>query len=131
MNMIELTTANAADFLRERGWVPDGPVSVTELADGVSNAVWRVEAPGLLAVLKQARGRLGTREAWFSDLDRIWRERDVMVALRPLLPAGVVPDVLASDDENFAFLMSHAPEPFRNWRTMLLAGEVDPRLGES
>jgi 5-methylthioribose kinase len=26
--------------------------------------------------------------------------------------------------------MSHAPEPFRNWRAVLLGGEVDPSLGE-
>jgi 5-methylthioribose kinase len=81
-------------------------------------------------VLKQSRPQLRTREAWFSDIDRIWRERDVMVALRPLLPAGAVPEVLASDPDNYAFLMSHAPEPFCNWRVTLLAGEVDLALGE-
>jgi 5-methylthioribose kinase len=128
--MLLLTADNAADHLRRLGWVGPGPVRVTELADGVSNAVLRVEEPGRLTVLKQSRPQLRTREAWFSDLDRIWRERDVMAALRPLLPAGAVPEVLASDPENYAFLMSHAPEPFRNWRSVLLAGEVDPALGE-
>jgi 5-methylthioribose kinase len=128
--MLPLTADNAADYLRQRGWVGPGAVHITELADGVSNAVLRVEEPGRVTVLKQSRPQLRTREAWFSDLGRIWRERDVMVALRPLLPPGAVPEVLASDPENYAVLMSHAPEPFRNWRTTLLAGEVDPALGE-
>jgi 5-methylthioribose kinase len=127
--MFELTADNAADYLRRRGWLPD-VTRVAELADGVSNAVLRVEAPGRLCVLKQSRPQLRTREAWFSDLERIWRERDVMVALRPYLPPSVVPEVLASDEENYAVLMAHAPGPFRNWRAVLLAGEVDPRLGE-
>src|SRR5262245_24321725 len=127
--MLELTADNASDYLRDRGWLPD-VTRVTELADGVSNAVLRIESPGRLCVLKQSRPQLRTREAWFSDLDRIFRERDVMVALRPHLPQGVVPEVLASDAENFVFLMSHAPEPFRNWRSVLLGGEVDLKLGE-
>src|SRR5262245_1561295 len=127
--MLELTADNAADYLRDRGWLPD-VTHVTELADGVSNAVLRVEAPGRVCVLKQSRPQLRTREVWFSDIGRIVRERDVMVALRPHLPPGAVPEVHASDEANYAVLMSHAPEPFRNWRTVLLGGEVDESLGE-
>ena len=126
--MLELTAANAEAYLRSRGVA--GPIRVTELTEGVSNVVLRVETPERLFVLKQSRPRLRTREDWFSNIDRIWRERDVMVLLRPKLPAGVVPEVLFSDEANYAFAMNHAPEPFRNWRTVLLAGEVNPRLGE-
>src|SRR5260370_27074768 len=128
--MLELTAANVESYLRAHGHVGPGPVRVTELADGVSNAVLRVETPERLFVLKQSRPRLRTREAWFSDIGRIWRDRDVMNLLRPKLPAGVVPEVLFCDEENFCFAMSHAPEPFRNWRSVLLAGEVDLGLGE-
>lgn len=127
--MLELTADNATDYLRRTGWLPD-VTGVTELADGVSNAVLRIETPVGAYVLKQSRPQLRTREAWFSDLGRIWRERDVMTALRPHLPPGVVPEVLASDEANYAVLMSHAPEPFRNWRSVLLAGDIDPKLGE-
>jgi 5-methylthioribose kinase len=128
--MFELTAATAERYLRDRGHVGPELVRVTELADGVSNAVLRVETADRVYVLKQSRPQLRTREAWFSDVGRIWRERDVMLLLRPLLPAGVVPEVLFSDEENFAFAMSHAPEPFRNWRSVLLGGEADPTLGE-
>src|SRR5207253_8333246 len=72
-----------------------------------------------------------TRDAWFSEVGRVWRERDAMRLLRPLLPPGAVPEVLFCDEANFAFAMSHAPEPFRNWRSVLLNGEVDLALGEA
>jgi 5-methylthioribose kinase len=129
--MFELTADNATDWLRRRGQLgADEAAQVRELADGVSNAVLRVETPRRTFVLKQSRTQLRTQAAWFSDLNRIWRERDIMQLLRPLLPGLVVPEVLFSVEEDYAFAMSHAPEPFRNWRTMLLAGEVDASLGE-
>jgi 5-methylthioribose kinase len=128
--MLELTPDNAEQYLREHGFVPSGPVRVTELGDGVSGAVLCVEAGDRKFVIKQSRPQLRTREPWFSDLARIWRERDVMRFLRPLLPSGVVPQILFDDEENYLFGMSHAPEPFRNWRSVLLGGEVDVKLGE-
>jgi 5-methylthioribose kinase len=129
--MFEITPENAETYLRERGFIGPGSVRVTELADGVSNAVLRIETAAGPFVLKQSRPQLRTREAWFSDIGRVWRERDAMRLLRPLLPPGAVPEVLFSDEANFAFAMSHAPEPFLNWRSVLLNGEVDLALGES
>jgi 5-methylthioribose kinase len=128
--MLELTPDNAGEYLQRRGWLPPGQVRITELADGVSNAVLRVEAGAVRFVLKQSRPRLRTREAWFSDVARVWRERDVLRELRPLLPPGTVPDLLFEDPDNFTFAMSHVPEPLRNWRSVLLAGEIDEKLGE-
>ena len=128
--MLELTAENAEEYLRSRGWLPSGPVEVTALADGVSNAVLCVETGEAKFVLKQSRPQLRTRDPWFSDLARIWRERDAMQLLAPLLPPGTVPTVLFSDEANFAFAMSHALEPLRNWRSVLLAGDVDISLGE-
>ncbi len=131
IRMFDVTADNAELYLRRLHRVPPGPVRVTELADGVSNAVLRVETSAGRFVLKQSRPQLRTQEAWFSDVGRIWRERDAMILLRPLLPPEAVPEILFSDETNFAFAMSHAPEPFRNWRTMLLNGEVDFALGEA
>lgn len=129
--MFELTTENTTGWLHRHGHVSAGEaVQVRELADGVSGVVLRVETPKRRFVIKQSRPQLRTQAPWFSDLGRIWRERDVMQLLRLMLPAGAVPAVLFSVDEDFAFAMSHAPEPFRNWRSMLLGGDVDPALGE-
>jgi 5-methylthioribose kinase len=126
--MLELTAANAADYLRGRGLV--GPVApeVEELAGGVSNAVLRVRTPDRVFVLKQSRPRLRTRDAWFSDPGRVFRERDVMRALRPILPP-VVPEVLFDDPDAYAFAMTSAPDAAVPWKTLLLGGEVDPDLG--
>src|SRR5208282_5335326 len=81
-------------------------------------------------VLKQSRPQLRTRDAWFSDLDRIYREQDVMEVLQPLLPPGTVPKILFHDRDNYLFAMAHAPAGAKVWKEELLAGRVDWALGE-
>lgn len=129
--MIELTPENALPYLRDRGWINPGPARVELLSGGVSNAVLRVETPERLFVLKQSCPQLRTRDAWFSDLDRVYREQEVMQLLHPLLPPEVVPEVLHSDRENYVFAMSHAPREAAVWKQALLDGEIDLNLGES
>lgn len=126
--MYELTPENAADYLRQRGHVR-GRAEVTLLAGGVSNMVFRVRTDDGCFVLKQSRPQLRTRDAWFSDVRRIFRELEVMQALADILPADVVPRVLWEDRENFAFAMSHAPEGAVPWKEVLLAGDIDPERG--
>jgi 5-methylthioribose kinase len=128
--MLELTADNAIGYLRERAWIGPGPADVTLLAGGVSNIVLRVRTPERLFVLKQSCPQLRTRDAWFSDLDRVYREQEVMETLHPLLPPGVVPEVLFCDRPNYVFAMSHAPLEALNWKAELLAGRADPVLGE-
>jgi 5-methylthioribose kinase len=128
--MIELTVDNAADYLRQRGWIGDGPASLALLGGGVSNSVLRVETPDRLFVLKQSRPQLRTRDAWFSDLERVYREQEVMQALAPLLPPQTVPEVLFVDRANYVFVMAHAPRGAQVWKQQLLAGDIDFALGE-
>jgi 5-methylthioribose kinase len=129
-DMREITAENALAFLREHSWIGDGPARVELLGGGVSNIVLRVEADGRAMVLKQSRPQLRTRDAWFSDLDRVYREQEVMQVLHPLLPATVVPEVLFMDRENYVFVMNHAPAGARVWKEILLAGEIDLALGQ-
>jgi 5-methylthioribose kinase len=126
--MLEITPENALDYLRSTGRVA-GAASVGVLGGGVSNLVLRVTTEQGLMVLKQSRPQLRTRENWFSDLERIYREQEVMEALYPLLPAGVVPRVLFVDRPNFLFAMSHAPLEAQVWKADLLAGNIDVGLG--
>jgi 5-methylthioribose kinase len=130
MQMLELTADNAEDYLRQRGVIGPEPARVTLLGWGVSNVVLRVEAGSRLLVLKQSRPQLRTRAAWFSDLDRVYREQEVMEYLEPRLPAGTVPRVLFSDRDNFVFAMSHAPLEAQVWKETLLAGDIAPAVGE-
>ncbi|MCI0457350.1 MAG: aminoglycoside phosphotransferase family protein [Gemmataceae bacterium] len=128
--MRELTADNLPDYLLQRGWIGPGPVHVEALGGGVSNAVLRVQTPERAFVVKQSRPQLRTRDAWFSDLDRVYREQEVMQALGPLLPPETVPEVLFVDRENFAFAMSAAPAEAPPWKALLLAGQIDPAMGE-
>src|SRR5437763_8779028 len=128
--MIELTPDIVLDYLRAAGRVGPGPARVTPFGWGVSNAVFRVETPRRLFVLKQSRPQLRTRDLWISDIDRVYREQEVMELLHPLLPEPTVPAVLFADRPNYVFAMSHAPPESRVWKESLLAGEVDLALGE-
>jgi 5-methylthioribose kinase len=128
--MLELTPDNAIDFLRSRHWVGPGPVCVEPLGWGVSNLVLRVQSLEQSFVLKQSRPQLRTRDPWFSDLERVYREQEVMETLFPLLPPPTVPEVLFSDPANFVFCMSLAPAAARVWKEELLSGRVDQQLGE-
>src|SRR6516162_3406331 len=120
--MLELTANNALDYLRSQGWIGSGQARIEQLGWGVSNAVLRVVTPERTFILKQSRPQLRTRDAWFSDLDRVYREQEVMQVLHPLLP-DVVPEVLFSDRANYVFAMSHAPPDAQVWKEQLLAGE--------
>jgi len=108
--MLELTSENALEYLRAKRWIGPEPARVEALSWGVSNLVLRITTPGRKFILKQSRPQLRTREAWFSDLDRVFREQEVMQFLRSLLPDRTVPEVLFSDRDNYVFAMSHAPD---------------------
>jgi 5-methylthioribose kinase len=128
--MLELTPENATDFLRARGWIRPGPAHVETLGWGVSNLVLRVVTPERNFIVKQSRPQLRTRDAWYSDLERIYREQEVMEVLHGLLPEPTVPKVLFSDRDNYLFAMSHAPAEARVWKKSLLARQIDPALAE-
>jgi 5-methylthioribose kinase len=127
--MLELTENNLLDFLRQRDWIGPGPAQTVTLSGGVSNAVFRVGTARHAFVVKQSRPQLRTRAPWFSDLDRIYREQEVMQALHPILP-DIVPQILFADRSHYVFGMTAAPAGARDWKSMLLAGEVDLALGE-
>lgn len=128
--MIELTAENVVPYLRERGLIGSGPARAEALGGGVSNAVFRIETPERLFVLKQSRPQLRTRDAWFSDLERVYREQEVMRVLHPLLPEPTVPEVLFDQRADYVFAMSHAPAGSAVWKEALLAGQVDLDVGE-
>jgi 5-methylthioribose kinase len=128
--MVELTAENVLDYLRQRGWIGPEPARAETLSGGVSNAVLRVVTPARAVVVKQSRPQLRTRDAWFSDLERVYREQEVMQTLAPLLPAQTVPEVLFVDRPNYVFVMSHAPEGATVWKESLLAGRVDRAVAE-
>lgn len=127
--MLELTAENALEYLHKQGWISTS-AKVETLAWGVSNVVLRVITPERTFVLKQSRPQLRTRDPWFSDLERVYREQEVMQMLRPLLPELTVPEVLFTDRDNYVFAMSHAPAGSRVWKEALLSGDVNQTVAE-
>jgi 5-methylthioribose kinase len=134
-----LDEQNTAAYLRTRGWIgPDEPVTVARLAGGVSNEVFfveRPERPGQEFVVKQVRHQLRTPQPWFSSIERIWREIDVLRACDEVLsrhaPPGLVartPRIVGEDRENYVFAMSAADRAHRVWKRDLLAGRLDPEI---
>ena len=81
--MLLIDEHNIHEYLRQRDWFPEGIQQVEPLSGGVSNVVLRINSPKCTAVFKQSRGQLRTRDDWFSDLDRIYREQEVMQMLHP------------------------------------------------
>jgi 5-methylthioribose kinase len=143
MRLVDETNAEA--YLRETARIdPSERVVVRELAGGVSNMVLLVERPqrpGDEFVLKQARARLRTSQPWFSSIERIWREADVLAICSELLarrekgrphdatiPPARTPRILFEDRDNYLLAMSAAPRPNVVWKAELLAGHVDPRI---
>jgi len=139
--MIELDARNVLAFLRsegrallmQAGLAADDLSDATarELAWGVSNIVMRVDAPRWSLVLKQSRQQLRTKIDWFSRLERIWREVDVLKVLAEILPEQVVPRVLFEDRENYLFAMQAVEADHRVWKAELLAGRFDLPVAET
>jgi 5-methylthioribose kinase len=125
--MIELTEARAPEYLRTLGVAPaEGPIAIAALSGGISNVVLRATWAGGDIVVKQSLPELRVAERWSFDRARILVERDCMDALGRLLPAGSVPSVVFSDDDNYIFAMTCAPAGGTVWKDALMAGEVDP-----
>jgi 5-methylthioribose kinase len=126
--MTELTPDNVVEFLRCRGWIGPGEARARPLTGGVSNVVLRVDTPEKKLVVKQSLPQLRTRDAWYSDRERVYREQEVMRLLAPLLPPLTVPEVLFEDRKTYVFAMAHAPEPFMVWKAALLERRVSQDL---
>jgi 5-methylthioribose kinase len=132
---------NAADYLRQTRRVgTDEPIVVRELDGGVSNMVLYVERstrPEEHFVLKQARGQLRTSQPWFSSVERIWREAEVLKICTRLIgqqvsptadtqrPTAVTPRILFEDRDNYLIGMTAAPLGSVVWKAELLAGRAD------
>ncbi len=132
--MRELDASNIVDYLRESAWLrPDQDAHAVELAWGVSNIVLRINvAPGDDIVVKQSREKLRTKIDWFSRLDRVWREADVLRLLSKFedeLP-NIAPRLLFEDRENYVFAMSAIDPNHTVWKADLLDGKFDIELAD-
>lgn len=127
---VELTADVLPALLRERDLAPAGvALAVEPLGGGISNDVWRVTWDGGCLVVKQALPFLRVEEVWAYDVGRSGVEHRALSAITRLVGAGAAPEVVYADDEHHWFAMTCAPEGGRQWKELLLAGEIDLRDG--
>ncbi len=115
-----------ARYLRETGRVAPGELPVaTVLAGGVSNRTVLVErASGEGWVVKQALAKLRVQVDWFSPPERIHREALGLRWLGELAPPGSTTPFVFEDFQAHLLAMEAVPQPHANWKTMLLAGDL-------
>lgn len=130
--MLELGPDQLIDYLQDTGLMSADTAAKSHaeiLSGGVSNVVMRVTVPGGEDfVVKQSRAQLRTKTDWFSQPERIWRERDVLEILSRVTPSGLVPKLLFEDRDNFLFAMEAIPRKHLVWKSCLLDGEVEPSI---
>ena len=125
-----LDIENSADLLGYlRGTERIGPGEtpiIRNLAGGVSNrAVLLRRESGEAWVLKQALERLRVQVDWRSDPRRIEREALGMQRLSEIAPAGTITPLVFLDAAHHLLAMQAVPKPHENWKTMLLAGQLE------
>jgi 5-methylthioribose kinase len=100
---------------------------LTNLAGGVSNRTVLVQREnGQAWVLKQALEKLRVQVEWLSDPRRIEREAIGMRRLAELAPPGTITPLIFLDPAPNLLAMEAVPPPHENWKTMLLAGALEP-----
>lgn len=124
MSGFTLSGASAQGYLAARGII--GNFRCRELGGGISNIVVLAESGRERLVLKQALPQLRVADEWLAERSRIFRERDGLLAAAEVLPAGWVPRVLWSDDEEFLFAMEAFSPDALSWKHELLGGELRP-----
>ncbi len=116
------------DYLRrEEHILPNEVPAIEPLTGGVSNRTMLVvRENGEAWVVKQALAKLRVAVDWFSDPERIHREAAGLRALVTLLPAGVIPPLIFEDQREHLLGMAAVAQPHENWKSLLLAGQVEP-----
>ena len=149
--MLELSESNVTNYLRENHRASAGEILVQSLSGGVANVVLKIfdtdagerigtdlrtpgqiklgkpdkrGAAGLCFVLKQPLPKFKTEAEWLVDIGRVLVERDALLLLAELLPAGSVPSVLWFDEPNHILAISAAPTGSLIWKQALLTGEA-------
>lgn len=98
------------------------------LTGGVSSDIRLVRISGRTVVLKRALAQLKVEADWSAPIERGEAEARWLRYAATVVP-DAVPKVLATDDDSYAIALEYlAPESYPNWKTQLLAGEVDPTV---
>lgn len=114
-------------YLKDAGHIgPDEQPRLRNLTGGISNRTVLVERPtGETWVLKQALAKLRVPIDWFSDPERVHREALGLRWLAQLAPPGTITSFVFEDHDHHLLAMQAVPQPHDNWKTLLLAGQLE------
>jgi aminoglycoside phosphotransferase (APT) family kinase protein len=126
------TIVNVKKYLIKAGIADkaDEPV-VQNLSGGVSSSVWKIVLKNNRWVMKQPLGKLKVEEDWFSDVERIHREHEVMDVLHDFVPKGAIPKVLHVDYINHIYMMACAEEEAQTWKDILMEENFSVSVAEN
>jgi 5-methylthioribose kinase len=116
------------EYLRRNGCIGASErAEVRKLEGGVSNrTVLVTRADGEAWVLKQALEKLRVPVDWFSRPERIEREAAGLRWLPKLAPPEHFTPLVFEDPAEHLLAMQAVPQPHDNWKSVLLAGSVEP-----
>jgi aminoglycoside phosphotransferase (APT) family kinase protein len=123
----ELDVDNVVGYLSARGLPPAGGARARPLGGGVSNIVIAVGVGPGSVVVKQALARLRVADPWWAPRERALAEAEALDLAARLTP-DAVPHVLDRDPERCALVVERAPDGWREWKSMLLSGEIDEEV---
>jgi 5-methylthioribose kinase len=117
-------------YLRIKGFATkNDSLAIEQLAGGVSNRTMLVNfGDGRAWVVKQALSKLRVAVDWFCDPARIEREAQGLRRLVDLAPPGTITPLVFEDREHHLLAMQAVPQPYSNWKVLLLAGHIEERL---
>src|SRR5687768_351281 len=104
---------------------PGEPVVAVPLPGGVSSGIYRVTLRSGDWCIKQALPRLKVAKEWIVPVERVFHEVDWLRTAHALVPDHV-PRVIGEDRASGSFVMPFLGDGYRNWKTLMLSGQVDP-----
>lgn len=119
------TGSELQSYLRSTGHIASSEeVQMQPLTGGVSNrTVLVTRTNGEAWIIKQALSKLRVAVDWFSSPERVHREALGLQWINQLVPQST-PRLLFEDHEHHLIAMQAVPQPHANWKTLLLAGDL-------
>ena len=111
--------------LLERLGLDSSGTTIEPLSGGVSSDIWLIKTGEGSAVLKSPRQRLKVAADWQAPLSRGASEAAWLDYVASAVP-GACPRVIAYDPTTYSILLEYLdPSVDRNWKSLLMAGDVD------
>ena len=107
----------------------DSPMVLTPLAGGVSSDIYLVQSGAANFCVKRALPQLKVVAEWRAPVERNRWEVEWMRVASTIAPSAV-PAILGEDRVGGAFAMAYLPpEEYPVWKTLLMTGYIDARVG--